>query len=119
MTSRFLPIFAWLLLAAVAVVTIAPIGFRPVTFLSANAERFLTFGLVGFAFALAYPRHLALIVLVVLAAAVGFELLQALQSTRHARLPDMGIKLIGGGVGIATGLLANRLWHRVAARRAG
>ncbi len=119
MTSRFLPIIAWLLLAAVAFVTVAPIGLRPVTAFSPNVERFATFALVGFAFALAYPRQLVLIVAVVFGAAVGFELLQMLASTRHARLPDMGFKLIGGGVGIAAGLVANRLWHRVAARRAG
>ena len=49
---RPLPILAWLLLAAVAFVTLAPIGFRPVSSFSPNVERFFTFGAVGFALAM-------------------------------------------------------------------
>lgn len=101
------------MLAAVAFVTLAPIGFRPNSGFSPNAERFLSFAAVGFAFALAYPRHLWLIAAVVLGAAVAFEVLQLLAQGRHGRLIDLAIKLTGGGIGIAAGAVADRVRQRL------
>lgn len=114
---RLLPVLAWLLLAAIAFVTLAPIGFRPDSGYSPNIERFIAFGAVGFLFALAYPRRLWLIIVVVLGAAVAFEALQLLSVSRHGRLFDLAVKLAGGGLGIATGAIAHRIWHRFLARR--
>ena len=114
---RLLPILAWLLLATVAFVTLAPIGFRPVTGFSANVERFLAFGAVGLMFALAYPRHLWLIIAVVLGAAVALEALQLVSASRHGRVFDLVVKLAGGGLGIAAGVAVERLWRRVIANR--
>jgi hypothetical protein len=118
MPTRLLPILAWLLLATVAFVTLAPIGFRPNSGFSPNAERFMTFGALGFAFALAYPRHLWLIAAVVLGAAVAFEVLQLLAQGRHGRVPDLAFKLIGGSLGITAGAILTRLWQRLVARHA-
>lgn len=115
---RLLPVLAWLLLAAVAFVTLAPIGFRPNSGLSPSIERFVAFGAVGFLFALAYPHRLWLIVVLVLGAAVGFEALQLLSASRHGRLFDLAVKLAGGGLGIAAGVIADRLWRRFTAGRA-
>lgn len=115
---RLLPLLAWLLLAAVAIVTIAPIGFRPVSSFSPNVERFVTFGAVGFVFALAYPRRLLLIIAVVFGAAISLELAQLFAAGRHGTLRDLGIKLLGGGLGIAAAVLARRVWERLAAGRA-
>lgn len=96
-----------------AFVTLAPIGLRPNSGLSPNIERFAAFAAVGFSFALFYPRHLLLISLLVIGAAIGFELLQALVASRHARLGDMGFKVLGGVLGLALGaatpMLARRL----------
>jgi glycopeptide antibiotics resistance protein len=116
---RLLPVFAWSLLAAVAFVTLAPIGFRPDSGFSPNLERFATFGAVGFAFALAYPRHIWLTVTLVLGAALAFEVLQLLVQSRHARLPDLVFKLVGGSLGITLGLVARRLWERMSKGLAG
>lgn len=113
---RLLPLLAWLMLAAIAFVTLAPIGLRPNSGFSANIERFVAFGAVGFLFALAYPRHLLLIIAVVCGAAIGFEALQLVAQSRHGRLADLGIKLIGGGLGIGAGVVARQLWLRFASR---
>jgi hypothetical protein len=114
---RLLPVLAWLLLAAVAFVTLAPIGFRPNTGYSPSIERFVAFGAVGFLFALAYPRQLWLIVVLVLGAAIALEALQLVSVSRHGRLIDLGIKLLGGSLGIAAGAVADRIWRRIAANR--
>ena len=104
-----LRILAWLLLAGIAFVTLAPIGLRPVTEAPPNIERALAYALFGAAFALAYPRRLGLALLIIVASAVGLELLQALAATRHARLLDAGVKLMGGGLGVLVGLAISRL----------
>ncbi|MDP1731205.1 MAG: hypothetical protein Q8L54_08535 [Devosia sp.] len=94
---------AWLLLAAVAFMTLAPIGWRPVSGLSIHIERFAAFALIGLAFSLAYPRRLALVTIVVLGAAIAFEALQFLAQSRHAGLPDVVAKLAGGACGLLAG----------------
>ena len=48
---------AWLLVCAIAVFTLAPIQFRPVTAAPANLERFAAFAMIGAAFYLGYPKH--------------------------------------------------------------
>ncbi len=118
MASRLLPILAWLLLAAIAFSTLAPIGLRPTSSFSANYERLFSFGLVGFLFAIAYPRKLLLITGLVFGAAVSFEILQMLVASRHAQLSDMGIKLLGGGLGLFAGAVTSWLWSRFVLRRA-
>ncbi len=114
---RTFALLPWLLLGAVAFVTLAPIGLRPNSGLSPNIERFAAFAAVGFSFALFYPRQLVLIGLLVIGAAVGFELLQALVASRHARLGDMGFKVLGGVLGIALGAAAPLLVRRLRANR--
>ncbi len=115
---RLLPVLAWLLLAAIAFATLAPIGLRPNSGYSPNFERFIAYSAVGLLFALAYPRRLWLIIVIVLGAAVAFEALQLVSVSRHGRLFDLGMKLAGGGLGIAVGTLLIRVWERVRARRA-
>lgn len=114
---RLLPLLAWLLLAAVAFATLAPIGLRPTTGYSPTIERFLAFGAVGFLFALAYPQRLWLIIVVVLGAAIALEALQLFAASRHGRLFDLSVKLGGGGLGIMAGIVARRLWERLAPSR--
>ncbi|MHB1102397.1 MAG: VanZ family protein [Devosia sp.] len=94
---------AWLLLAAIAFVTLAPIGWRPETGISAHIERFAAFALIGLAFSLAYPRRLWLVALMVLGAAVAFEAMQFLVQGRHAGLRDVIAKLAGGTTGVLVG----------------
>jgi hypothetical protein len=71
-----LRIVAWLLLAGLVVVTLSPISLRPISPLPTQVERAIALLIVGFVFALAYPRHLALVASLVLGATVVLELLQ-------------------------------------------
>ncbi len=112
MSLRLLRILAWSLLAAIAFVTLSPIGLRPDSGLSPNYERLFAFAAVGLAFALAYPRHIWLVLLVVLGAAVGLEALQLVVSGRHGRIIDLIAKLLGGGIGVSAGAVARWMIDR-------
>lgn len=103
MSSKLAHLAAWLLLAAVAFMTLAPIEWRPVSGASVHIERFAAFAAIGLAFSLAYPRRLALVTIVVLGSVVAFELLQVLAQSRHAGLPDVAAKLAGGTCGLLAG----------------
>ena len=103
MTLRLLPLGAWLLLGVLVFVTLAPIGLRPVSGAPVSIERFGAYALVGLAFALAYPRHIILIAVLVQGSAVALEALQLLVETRHARFGDVILKLLGGLIGIGLG----------------
>jgi hypothetical protein len=108
--SSVLPLLAWLLLLATAFVTLAPIGLRPESGLPPSVERFAAFLLLSFVFTLAYPHRLLRVILIVAAAAIGLEALQLLIPTRDARLIDMAMKLLGGGVGAGLGVAMLRLF---------
>lgn len=110
MPSRILHVLAWLLLGLLAFATLSPIGLRPVTGASADLERFVAFALVGLLFAMAYPRHVILVVVLVLSSAVALEGLQMLAAGRHARLGDTAVKLLGGSLGVALGWMLTRYW---------
>lgn len=114
---RPLRILAWLLLAAIAFVTLSPIGLRPVTGFSPNYERLFAFAAVGFAFALAYPRHIWLVLALVVGAAIALELLQLVTVGRHGRVIDVVAKLLGGGIGVTAGALVRPLWSKLASLR--
>jgi VanZ family protein len=106
---RFLIVAAWLLLGGIAFVTLSPIGLRPETGLSANAERLVAWLLAGLAFGLAYPRHRIAIAIVLVAAAVGFEVAQHFAIGRHGRVLDAAVKVVGAGVGLAMSIVAERI----------
>lgn len=106
---------AWLLLAAIAFVTLAPIGWRPNTGISANIERFAAFALIGLAFSLAYPRKLWIVAVLVFGAALVFEAMQFLAQGRHPGVKDVVAKLAGGGAGILCGWLITFVRRRSSA----
>lgn len=107
--GTLLRIAAWLCLAGIAFATLSPIGLRPTTGLSPSIERFVAFAMVGALFAAAYPRYILFAALIVLGAAVLFELLQLLEASRHGRLFDASVKIAGGAIGLAAGSIAGRL----------
>lgn len=100
---------AWLLLAGLIFATLSPIDLRPNSPLSTGAERAFALMLVGFVFAIAYPRRVLLVAALVLGATVLLELLQLASPSRHGRLIDVAVKLAGAGAGLALGWLAVRL----------
>ncbi|WP_244642368.1 VanZ family protein [Phyllobacterium sp. 628] len=102
-------IIAWLLFAAILFVTVDPINLRPDSGLPVNVERFLAFAVMGFVFAIAYPRHWILILTLVIGAAFAFELAQMLAPTRHARLLDAVVKAAGGFAGVISAAIIHIL----------
>jgi hypothetical protein len=102
MIQRISAVAAWLTLAFIVFATLSPVGARP-SITSPHLEHFAAFALAGFAFALAYPNRVLLIVAIVIGAAFGLEALQLLTPDRHARAIDALIKVLGGISGICAG----------------
>jgi VanZ like family len=97
--SKAARILGWLVLAALIIVTICPIGYRPISPAPVSIERFSAFALLGFLFATGYPRYRWQVLLLTVAAAGGLETLQMIQPTRHGRVADFMVKAAGCGVG--------------------
>jgi hypothetical protein len=103
MLQKLLIIAAWTLLALIAAATISPIADRPTLHTSANFEHLAAFAVIGALFCVAYPRHIALVCLIVLGSAVLLELAQLLTVDRHGRVHDAIEKMSGGALGIIVG----------------
>ena len=110
--SRWL---AWLLVLAVAVFTLAPIGLRPVTAAPANWERFAAFMAIGALFCLGYPQHRWRMVGLVIALAGLLEVLQHVSPSRHGRLPDGLVKAAGALLGAGFAVAVERVLPRLRA----
>jgi len=108
--QRWLRLVAWLLLAVLIFATLSPMNLRPISPLPTQLERAIALAVVGCAFAFAYPRRLPLVVALVLGSTVLLELLQLLAPSRHGRVIDVAVKLIGGSFGILVGSALQRRW---------
>lgn len=105
MNPKYLKFAAWAGLVLVAIAALTPIEFRPTSSLPPTTERFAAFAAVGFAFALAYPRQFLAAALIVIGAALLLEVLQVLTPSRHGRLPDALVKMLGASAGLTLGRL--------------
>jgi apolipoprotein N-acyltransferase len=94
---------AWICLAGIALMTLGPLGLRPESGMPPHVERFAAYAIAGMLFAAAYPRHILFAAVIVVGAAVMFELLQLLAPSRHGRLFDAGVKVAGGFIGLGAG----------------
>jgi hypothetical protein len=103
--SNGLRILAWLLLAGLIFVTLSPINLRPISPLPTQVERAGALAIVGFVFALAYPKRIWIVALLVLGSTVVLEALQLAAPSRHGRVIDMAVKLAGGSFGLFCGWL--------------
>jgi hypothetical protein len=99
---------AWLLVAAVAVFTLAPIEFRPATTAPADLERFAAFAVIGGAFCLGYPTHRVGIILLVIGIAGLLELAQNIVPGRHGHPQDGIVKVSGALLGAAVAVFLER-----------
>lgn len=104
-----LRVVAWLLLAGLIFVTLSPINLRPISPLPTQLERAIAVMLVGFVFALAYPRRFVLVTAIVLGATALLEVLQLVTPSRHGGWADVAVKLLGGSIGLVAGWIINRL----------
>jgi VanZ family protein len=93
-------ITAWLLAAAVIVLSIVPPVLRPVTDLPHIFEHFAIYFATGLAFGSGYERRLALLPIAFVAFAGAIELAQLLVPGRHARLSDFIVNSLGLCVGV-------------------
>ncbi|MBN8961162.1 MAG: hypothetical protein J0H71_08515 [Rhizobiales bacterium] len=109
---RLTRIMAWLCLGYIAFVTVGPIWVRPETGFSPRLERLVAFAVVGTLFGAAYPRHIVLAAVVVIGAAILLEAFQLLEPSRHGRLFDASVKIVGGAMGLATGWIFAWLTRR-------
>lgn len=104
---RFARFAAWIGLALIILVTVAPIGARPSTLTSTDLDRALAFVVMSGLFIVAYPKRVFPIAAVLLLAAFAIELTQYVSVTRHPQLHDAVVKAIGVVVGVSGGHLAN------------
>lgn len=112
MTTRFLKTAAWLMFAFIVFSTVSPIHLRPHDFLPVDVDRALAFALMAFLFVLAYPQHMLLCAVLVIASAGAIELLQLLSPTRHAELHDVVVKALGALAGVLAAGAVNSLRMR-------
>lgn len=96
---------AWILVTLLIVVTLVPIGFRPVVTANPSIERIAAYVLAGLLMTMGYPRHWLCVLLGGVILVGGLEAAQNLTSTRHGRLDDFLVKagatLVGDLVGLA------------------
>lgn len=104
----------WLALAFLVYATLSPINLRPVV-AEPQLEHFTAFALTGFAFSLAYPRRLLIVVAIVVGSAFGLEALQLVTPDRHGNIIDALVKATGSACGIGAGQLVSLIlqtWFR-------
>jgi VanZ family protein len=99
---------AWIVLAAIVLLTIVPPGLRPTTPVPHNIEHALVFALDGLAFRIAYRGHALLLGIVALPLCAGLELVQLFVPGRHARISDFVVDAISALMGIVAARLCER-----------
>jgi hypothetical protein len=100
-TKVFFRWLAWLLVLAIAVFTLGPNEFRPVSGTPGSLERFAAFAVVGGAFCFGYPKHRWPILILLLGLIGLLEVAQNYVPARHGRLSDGLVKASGALLGAA------------------
>jgi len=88
-------VLAWIGILAIVVLSVVPADERPVTGFGPPLEHFVAFALVAGAFAIGYDLSLVRLVLLAFLFCGGIELLQIPLPTRHARVSDFLVDLVG------------------------
>jgi VanZ family protein len=91
---------SWVIFTAIVVMTLGPVSVRPHTPVSANADRFVAYLVLGVCFVLAYPRRFYLVGVALIAAAGGLEWAQNFVPGRDGRPEDFLFKAVGVIVGL-------------------
>jgi hypothetical protein len=116
MIRRFLLIAAWAALGCIILVTLAPIGMRPIVSNEAGYERFLAYAVLGFLLWHAHPRRLLFVSAIIVVSATSLEALQHLTPDRHGHWSDLSEKLSGGLFGLFAAHLICFIFTRLFAR---
>jgi hypothetical protein len=104
---------AWLLAAAVTFATLGPPRYRPHPFIGQDGDHTLAFLLIGIAFAVAYPLHRRLAVVLSVLLIGALELLQLAIPGRHARLEDFAVDALAAIAGFAIVVTLGRTRQRL------
>jgi VanZ family protein len=99
---------AWIILAAIVLLTIVPPDLRPITLAPHNVEHAAVFLLGGLAFAVAYRGHALLLSIAALPFCAGLEIAQLFVPGRHARISDFAVDVIAALIGVAAGSIIAR-----------
>ena len=100
MVVKIARVAAWLLIAAIVVMTLGPPTVRPVSGFNRSLEHVAAFALLGLAFGLAYPSRRLLLAVIGIAAAALMETLQQMVPGRHAYFSDFVINAGGACLGV-------------------
>jgi VanZ family protein len=91
-------IACFVILMAIALVTLCPIDYRPETG-HPTLERFAAYLILGVALGIGFPRRLLYSCAFVIGVAVILEALQLVDPGRDARFEDLLVKATGGVIG--------------------
>jgi VanZ family protein len=117
MTVSIARIAAWLLIAAIIVLTLGPPTLRPITGVDRNLEHLAAFALLGLTFGLAYPSRRMLLAFIGVAVAASMEILQQWVPGRHAYFFDFVLNSAGAWTGLFGSILVELLMRRTAKAR--
>ncbi|MBP1183779.1 hypothetical protein [Methylobacterium sp. PvR107] len=95
---------AWVLVIAITVITLVPLGLRPVVTASPSIERSAAYAALGLCMVWGYPLRWPWVLLGCVLLAGGLEAAQHLTSTRHGRFDDFLVKAAASAVGVLIGL---------------
>ena len=93
-------IAAWLLAAAIVILSLVPAWLRPETDVPHDLEHFSIFFATGVAFGVGYSRRPKLVAAVLVIFAGAIELAQIVAPGRHARLSDFIVDALAACVGV-------------------
>jgi VanZ family protein len=108
---------AWIGVCAIVVLSIVPAEDRPVanhwiTWIGQNSEHFIAFALVAGAFTIGYQIKLLQLLLMAFVFCGGIELAQIPFPTRHARISDFVVDLLGSFIAILCVTCARKMFSR-------
>jgi len=106
-------LLAWILLAAIVVLSLVPPTLRPVTPLSHTLEHAGLFFITGALFGLGYPNHAVLLNFGAIAFCLGIEIAQLFIPGRHARLADFFADVIAALAGVLVAVVAGSMRRRL------
>jgi len=96
---------AWIVIAAITLLSVVPPSFRPTTSVPRKLEHLLIFGIAGLALSLAYRAAPLYQIIGMTVFAGALEVAQYWIPGRHARMSDFVINAIGAIIGVIVGRL--------------
>jgi hypothetical protein len=108
-TTPALRFVAWIILATIFAITLAPVWVEPKLVISENTDRALGFLMAAFAFVLAYPKRPIKLAVLLICAAIISELLEFLSPGKEALVKDAMEKSGGVILGVTFGWLFNHM----------